>query len=168
MEWGDGEPRKGGHMIKRILYPAAILAFFLWGGGLSCRGSLRSDLPVVTLHLGGKTVQAEVANREATRDAGLMFRNELGKDNGMLFVFPDSQKRYFWMKNTMIPLSIAFMDAKGNILNILEMPPQTEQTFASDGPARFALEMNAGWFRRNGLHAGDPVQGVLQAPPALQ
>jgi uncharacterized protein len=155
-------------MAKRHLIRTAALVCFLWGGGLSCRGALRSDLPVVTLRAGGAVVHAEVADQEATRDSGLMFRRELGRDDGMLFVFPDSQKRYFWMKNTLIPLSIAFMDSGGKILNILEMPPQTEQTFASDGPARFALEMNAGWFERQGLRAGDVIQGVLQAPKAQE
>lgn len=86
--------------------------------------------------------------------AGLMFRKDLGSDVGMLFVFSDSQQRAFWMKNTLIPLSIAYMNEKGAVENILEMPPQTEQSFMSAGPAKFALEMNAGWFSKHGVKPG--------------
>ena len=93
-----------------------------------------------------------------------MFRQHMDSDNGMLFVFDDTAERYFWMKNTVIPLSIAFMDEKGIILNILEMPPETEQTFPSAGPAKYALEMNTGWFSQNGLKVGDLVDGALAAP----
>ncbi len=134
--------------------------------GFSCRHVLKSDLPVSSLKLNGHEIFVEVANQEATRETGLMFRQRMDWDNGMLFVFDDTAQRYFWMKNTVIPLSIAFMDEKGVVLNTLEMPPQTEQTFPSNGPAKFALEMNAGWFTQNGLKAGDLVEGVLGAPKA--
>lgn len=134
--------------------------------GFSCRQTLKSNLPVTTLMLNGHKVLVEVANQEATREAGLMFRQHMDWDNGMLFVFKDAQPLQFWMKNTVIPLSIAFMDEKGTILNILEMPPQTLDTFPSKGPAKFALEMNAGWYTQNGLKAGDLVDGVLAAPEA--
>jgi uncharacterized protein len=132
--------------------------------GFSCRQTLKSDLPVTSLKINGHEIFVEVANTETTREAGLMFREHMDWDNGMLFVFDDTAQRYFWMKNTVIPLSIAFMDEKGVILNILEMPPETEQNFPSNGPARFALEMNTGWFTKNGLKAGDLVEGALEAP----
>ncbi len=134
--------------------------------GFSCESKPKSDLPVVPLKVDGHAIWVEVANKEATRSSGLMFRREMDWDAGMLFIFSDSAQRYFWMKNTLIPLSIAFMDDQGKILNILEMPPQTEQTFPSEGPARFALEMNAGWFTKGGIKPGDVVQGVLEAPKA--
>jgi uncharacterized membrane protein (UPF0127 family) len=146
--------------ILNVIYLLSLSALF----GFSCRPTLKSDLPVVPLKLGGHEIWVEVANRDATREAGLMFRHEMAWNNGMLFVFEESAQRYFWMKNTLIPLSIAFMDEKGTILNILEMPPQTEQTFPSSGPARFALEMNAGWFTKMGLKTGDVAEGVLDAP----
>jgi len=95
-----------------------------------------------------------------------MFRKSMGKNNGMLFVFHETALRAFWMKNTYIPLSIAFMDDKGIILNVLEMPPLTEDSFFSKGGAKYALEMNAGWFEKNGLKPGDPVIGLDQAPSA--
>jgi uncharacterized membrane protein (UPF0127 family) len=135
-------------------------------GVLSCQQKFNSELPVIELSINGHEIIAEVANTIPTLSAGLMFRTELGENNGMLFVFKDSEKRAFWMKNTLIPLSIAFIDEKGKIENIAEMPPKTEHSFYSDGPARFALEMNSGWFSKNGLKPGDFVQGALQAPVA--
>lgn len=154
--------------VKRPLFKSLAFAAFLpLLLGASCHhGPPSSDLPVVQLEMDGHRVWVEVANHIATRTTGLMFRREMGPDNGMLFVFPDIDQRYFWMKNTLIPLSIAFIDEKGTILNVLEMPPQTEQTFPSKGPAKFALEMNAGWFTKAGVKAGDKVEGALEAPKA--
>src|SRR5580658_7185806 len=105
-------------LSPKILLCVAVLAL----GGFSCKKDLKSDLPVVPLQVDGHEVLAEVANQPATRTTGLMFRRELGKDNGMLFVFTDAQPLNFWMHNTLIPLSIAFMDRNGRILNIVEMP----------------------------------------------
>jgi uncharacterized protein len=132
--------------------------------GSSCKPELKSDLPIVQLSIDGNKILVEVANTESTRMAGLMFRSEMGADNGMLFIFSDDASRAFWMKNTLIPLSIAFMDEKGMIENTLEMPPQTEQTFMSAGPAKFALEMNAGWYTKHGIKPGDLVAGATAAP----
>lgn len=145
------------------------LKIFLLGGalllaGASCHKTLKSDLPVITLHMGGREVQVEVANKPATRFSGLMYRRELDEDNGMLFIFPDSARRAFWMKNTLIPLSVAFIDEKGVIENILEMPPETEENFLSSGPAKYVLEMNKGWYDKRGVKAGDAVLDVLKAP----
>lgn len=143
----------------------AIPALFLLLSGFNCHKAVPpSGLPVVNLSINGKTISAEVANTEVTRETGLMFRREMGKDDGMLFVFPDTAPRAFWMKNTLIPLNIAFIDEKGIILNLWEMPPMTENPFESAGPAKYALEMNTGWFTSNGAKPGDQVQGVLDAP----
>jgi uncharacterized membrane protein (UPF0127 family) len=139
---------------------------FLGLGPAGCKQEIKSDLPMAKLTLRQRSITVEVANKAATRMTGLMFRRSLPRDQGMLFVFPDDTVRAFWMKNTQIPLSIAFIDDKGKIENILEMPPYSEDQFFSEGPAKYALEMNAGWFSRNGLKAGDPVEGVKSAPPA--
>jgi len=139
-------------IAQRITTP--ILFFILAVLSMSCRPGLKSDLPVTQLTVDQSKVWVEVANTEPTRMAGLMFRKDLGSDVGMLFVFSDSQQRAFWMKNTLIPLSIAYMNEKGAVENILEMPPQTEQSFMSAGPAKFALEMNAGWFSKHGVKPG--------------
>ena len=154
------------YRLNQSLLKSLLLCGLLLLAGFSCHESLKSDMPVVTLNLGGQEIQVEVANKISTRDAGLMFRKRMGEDIGMLFVFPDSSPRAFWMKNTLIPLSIAFMDEKGAILNILEMPPQTERSFYSNGKAQFALEMNTGWFVKKGLKPGDVVLGLAKAPAA--
>jgi uncharacterized protein len=143
-----------------------VLGLVLFLTGVSCRQNLKSDLPVVALKIGQQEVQVEVANKNSTRMSGLMFRKEMGADNGMLFVFPNSAPRAFWMKNTYLPLSIAFLDEKGMILNILEMPPQTEDNFSSRGSAKFALEMNSRWFERKGIKPGTLVEDVLRVPKA--
>jgi hypothetical protein len=144
-----------------------FLGIILFGMGLAgCKQEIKSDLPMTKLTLHQHSITVEVANKAATRMTGLMFRRSLPQDQGMLFVFPDDTVRAFWMKNTQIPLSIAFMDDQGKIENILEMPPYSEEQFFSEGPSKFALEMNTGWFNRNGLKAGDLVEGVKAAPPA--
>ncbi len=145
----------------RVWFMFAVLLVVDLAG---CKQEIKSDLPVAKLTLRQKTIEVEVANKEATRMAGLMFRASMPRDHGMLFVFSDDTQRYFWMKNTQIPLSIAFMDDQGKIENILEMPPYTEDTFPSAGPAKYALEMNKGWFDQNGLKAGDVVEGLKEAP----
>jgi uncharacterized membrane protein (UPF0127 family) len=132
--------------------------------GVSCSSGLKSDMPVAQLAIDGNKAEVEVANTEPTRMAGLMFRRDMGKNNGMIFVFSDVKPRAFWMKNTLIPLSIAFADDSGKIENILEMPPQTEQSFMSAGPARYALEMNAGWFSKLNIKPGDSIQGLTSVP----
>lgn len=138
--------------------------YFILLSGFKCDQKLKTDLPVVPLKIGNQQILVEVANKPATREAGLMFRKEMDQDVGMLFVFSDYQQRAFWMKNTVIPLSIAFADEKGIILNILEMPPETEENFYSKGLAKFALEMNAAWFAKHGIKEGDLIEGALTAP----
>lgn len=152
--------------LYRFLMPSVFLCSAFLLGGSSCHPKPKSDLPVVSLKMDGHEVWVEVANTEATRSSGLMFRQQMDWNNGMLFVFPDSQTRAFWMKNTLIPLSIAFMDEKGTILNVAEMIPQNEESIWSKGPAKYALEMNGGWFTKESVKAGDVVEGVLTAPQA--
>jgi uncharacterized membrane protein (UPF0127 family) len=94
-----------------------------------------------------------------------MFRYDLKDNEGMLFVFPAAQKQSFWMKNTPLPLSIAFIDGKGTILNIRDMMPFTTDGHPSEGEALYALEVNRGWFAQRGIKAGDRVQGLDKAGP---
>ena len=106
----------------------------------------------------GIRVAVEVSDRPESRARGLMFREELALDEGMLFVFDREQYLSFWMKDTLIPLSIAFMDRKGTILQIEDMEPlDTETLHRSSRPAQYALEMNQGWFERNEVGPGDRV-----------
>ncbi|MEO0081678.1 MAG: DUF192 domain-containing protein [candidate division WOR-3 bacterium] len=105
--------------------------------------------------------RVEVASSEEDRMTGLMFRRSLAPDSGMLFVFEDTAPRSFWMKNTWIPLSIAFIDENRIITDIMEMTPEDTTTrYASSRPVVWALEMNAGWFQSHGIRPGDTVLGL--------
>ncbi|NJK78949.1 MAG: DUF192 domain-containing protein [Chloroflexaceae bacterium] len=119
----------------------------------------------IALTIDGHTVQVELASTSAQRAQGLMFRESMPEERGMLFVFPDDQMRSFWMRNTLIPLSIAFMDADRRIINILDMEPLDESLYNSEAPARYALEVNQGWFEERGIVSGTLVE--FQLPPDL-
>lgn len=121
-------------------------------------------LPTITLHAGGQAIQAEVAATDETRQRGLMFREKLAKNAGMLFVFGELAYHAMWMRNTPLPLAVAFMDPSGKIVSIHEMEPFTETTHQAAGPARYALEMNRGWFAANRVKVGDAILGLDKAP----
>ncbi len=104
-----------------------------------------------------KKIRVEVARTDGEKSKGLMFREKLGENEGMLFVFEREEILSFWMKNTRIPLSIAFLDRNGKIVDIQDMTPFSLQTHVSAVPAQYALEVNQGWFRRNGISVGDSV-----------
>ena len=118
------------------------------------------NFPVTTLKAGKHLIRAEVASTEAPREQGLMFRRELPKNNGMLFVFDRPARSCMWMKNTALPLSVAFIDANGTILNIEKMEPFTLDSHCSKGWIRYALEMNKNWFAKNGIKAGSKISGL--------
>ena len=126
------------------------------------------DLPTVQLNIKGHRLVAETAATTATRTVGLMHRFSLKPDHGMLFVFDGPQPLAFWMKNTYVPLSIAFIGADGRILNVEDMTPQTETTHPSRGLALYALEMKKGWFAERAIVAGDRVEGLEKAPRARE
>lgn len=123
-----------------------------------------AQLPTMELNVGIHLIHAEIANTFESRAQGLMFRKYLGPNEGMLFVFPQAEPHCMWMKNTLIPLSVAFVDAQGRILNVAEMQPQTETSHCAVAPAKFALEMSSGWFAAKGLKAGATLQGLAKAP----
>lgn len=117
-------------------------------------------LPQARLQIGMHLVQAEVANTPESRTQGLMRRTELARNQGMLFIFEDPQRQAMWMRNTLLPLAVAFIDRQGVILNIEEMQPRTDTVHPSAGPASYALEMNSGWFSGHGIKPGDEVKGL--------
>jgi len=119
-----------------------------------------ADLPTTVLTVGDHKLTAEVVVTPEQRAVGLMHRFSLKTDHGMLFVFERSEPLSFWMKNTFIPLSIAFIGADGRIVNIEDMKPQTEDTHWSKGPALYALEMRKGWFAEKGIGPGAVVKGI--------
>ncbi len=110
------------------------------------------------LNVGGVTVIAEIADTPALRERGLMERDSLPENHGMLFVYPDEQQRSFWMRNTPMALDIAFLDRNGTIINIETMRPNDDTSHYSEGPMMYALEMEAGWFEAHGIEAGDRVR----------
>jgi uncharacterized protein len=128
--------------------------------------AIAEDLPTVQLSINGHRLVAEVAATTDTRTTGLMHRFSLKPDHGMLFVFSVPQPLAFWMKNTFVPLSIAFIGADGKIINIDDMAPQTENTHPSSGPALYTLEMKKGWFAEHGIAAGSEIKGLERAPKA--
>jgi uncharacterized membrane protein (UPF0127 family) len=121
-------------------------------------------LPTRSLTAGVHLITAEVAQDEAAREAGLMFRRGLEPNHGMLFVFDPAIKACMWMRNTLIPLSVAFIDRDGRIVNIEEMQANTDQVHCARREVPFALEMAPGWFAQRGLRPGQAVIGGLPGP----
>ncbi len=116
------------------------------------------DLQKIPLYLKGKEIRVEVARTPEERAQGLMGRRHLGKEEGMLFVFEEEGYHRFWMKDTLIPLSIAFIDREGRIVQITDMKPLTLTSHAPPKPILYALEMTQGWFSKNGIKVGDRVR----------
>ena len=139
---------------------AALFTTFLPTASLA---QVNKDLPVIELSIKNVKLKAEVAADNNSRMVGLMNRFSLKPDTGMIFVFAESQPLGFWMKNTFVPLSIAYIDSKGVILNILDMKPHDETAHPSAGPALYALEMKQGWFKERGIVAGDKLVGLEKA-----
>lgn len=121
-------------------------------------------MPRIELNAGFHRIEAEVAADQANRMQGLMNRRSMAANQGMLFVFPQADRHCMWMRNTLLPLSVAFLDEQGQILNIEDMKPQTEMSHCAAAPARFALEMNVGWFAGKGFKAGQRIGGLEKSP----
>ncbi|GHT86112.1 hypothetical protein FACS1894116_06620 [Betaproteobacteria bacterium] len=123
-----------------------------------------AEMPLAELRMGMFRIEAEVAATDANRQLGLMNREKMPTYHGMVFVFPYEARHCMWMKNTLLGLSVAFLDGEGKILNIEDMTPLTEDNHCAAAAARYALEMNHGWFGAHGFKAGDVVQGVKNLP----
>ncbi len=132
-----------------------FLLSVLWAGT-----ALAQDLPVVQLNAGMYLIRAEVAADFGSRAQGLMYRKQMPSNAGMLFIFEQPGEQCMWMKNTLIPLSVAFLDDDGRIINIEEMAPQTLDSHCARRPARYALEMNSGWFSARGVKPGTRLGGI--------
>lgn len=124
------------------------------------QGSPQTGLPVVALTAGIHVIRAEIASTEDTRRLGLMHRQSLPDNNGMLFIFEQPEVQCFWMRNTPLPLSIAFIADDGAIVNMADMAPQTDTPHCSAEPVRYALEMAQGWFESHGIAAGLRLSGL--------
>ncbi|HTN48389.1 MAG TPA: DUF192 domain-containing protein [Burkholderiaceae bacterium] len=120
-------------------------------------------LPTTRLTAGMHIITAEVAAAPLSRTVGMMFRETVAPNHGMLFVFEDKGQQCFWMRNTLLPLSIAFIEDDGTILQIADMAPKSEALHCSQGPVRYALEMEQGWYAKKGMVVGSKIRG-LPAP----
>ena len=135
-------------------------------GALLLCGNALADVSFKTsqVKVAGHPLKVELALSDPQREQGLMFRKQLGKNDGMLFVFDEPGYHAMWMKNTLIPLSVAFVDGEGRILNILDMEPQTLDAHTAAGPAVYAIETNKGWYAEHKVKAGDKVTGLPKPP----
>ena len=139
---------------------AAFAALALWN---PARPAAAQDapqkLPTVQLNAGMHLISAEVARTPQQRAIGLMHRQQMAMNEGMLFIFEQPSAQCFWMKNTLLPLTIAFIDDAGSVVTLADMQPQSLQEHCASAPVRYALEMNLGWFSKRGLKVGSRIAG---------
>jgi hypothetical protein len=144
-------------MRSFLLLAAWLIAAAAW--------AQQPQLPAIDLTAGMHRIHAEVANDMGSRMQGLMYRKSMAQNAGMVFVFDENAAHCMWMKNTLLPLSVAFIDPEGAIINIADMQPQTEQSHCAARPARYALEMNKGWFAQRGIKPGTKLGGLEKLAP---
>jgi uncharacterized membrane protein (UPF0127 family) len=137
---------------------------FLFALMLFAGPALAQQLPVAELKAGLHLIRAEVAADFSSRGRGLMFRKSLAPNAGMLFIFEAASIHCMWMKNTYIPLSVAFLDEQGTIVSISDMQPQSEETHCAAKPSLYALEMEQGWFAKRGIKPGMKLAGLDKLP----
>lgn len=138
----------------------ALCACLTSMAGPALSQSAPTEFTVISLSAGIHVIRAEVAATPDERALGLMHRPQMGANQGMVFLFDLPAEQCMWMKNTLIPLSVAFIANDGRILNIEDMAPQTEDNHCAAKPARYALEMNRGWFAKHGISAGMKISGL--------
>jgi uncharacterized membrane protein (UPF0127 family) len=138
---------------------AVFAALATWAIGASAQDQPQPKLPTITLGAGMHLIQAEVAATLRQQMTGMMFRRQMGSNEGMLFVYDEPAPRCFWMRNTYLPLTIAFVADDGRIVNLADMQPLNDASHCSAEPVRFALEMNQGWFAKRGIGPGFKLRG---------
>lgn len=144
------------NLTRRAAALLVLLAASNWAGAQEAAQRLRT----IPLNAGMHNIKAEVAMTEEQRQIGLMHRKDMPTSDGMLFIFENKAPRCFWMKNTLLPLSIAFLADDGTVVNIEDMQPQQLDSHCSTQPVRYALEMNQGWFAKRGIKAGSKISGA--------
>jgi len=141
--------------VTRPVLRRALLALLVWFSTAAAWPQEQAqNLAATTLNVGMHNVRAQVAITPQQRQIGLMFRKDMPTHEGMLFVFDEPSPQCFWMRNTLIPLSIAFLADDGTVVNLADMQPQSDASHCSAKPVRFALEMNQGWFAKRGVKPG--------------
>lgn len=144
-------------VVRRLF---AVSALLCCASLAQAQETPQTELPRVSLTAGMYRIDAQVAQTPQSREIGLMFRREMPQQEGMLFVFSAPSVQCFWMKNTLLPLTAAFVADDGTIVNMVDMAPQTTDSHCSAKPVRFVLEMNQGWFAHKGLKAGSKLAGA--------
>ena len=145
--------------MTSYLTRAAALMTMTLASCLAMAQNAPQQLPAIRLSTGMHVLQVQVAQTPDQQATGLMFRKTMGTNEGMLFIFDEPRQQCFWMKNTLLPLSVAFIGDDGSVVNIDDMKPQTLDSHCSTAPVRFVLEMNVGWFDKRGVKAGTKFQG---------
>jgi len=147
--------------MKRALITLLTSALTLTAMG---QDTPQTNLARIKLQAGMHQIDTQVAQTPEQRSIGLMFRKDMPQHEGMLFVFEQPGVQCFWMKNTLLPLTAAFVADDGTIVNLADMKPQTTDSHCSEKPVRFVLEMHQGWFAKKGLKAGSRLSGVAFKP----
>jgi uncharacterized membrane protein (UPF0127 family) len=147
-----------GHRAARV-----ALALTLFSAVAAWSQNQPQDLAAATLRVGMHNIRAQLAVTPQQRQIGLMHRQHMPSHEGMLFVFDAPAPQCFWMRNTLIPLSIAFLADDGTVVNLADMKPQSDESHCSAKPVRYALEMNQGWFAKRGVKPGTRIGGELFA-----
>lgn len=150
------------HAMRRIplILELLILPLLILLSLLLASLPASAAMPVKPLTIGNQTIQAEIASTPADRQQGLMFRQSMPSNQGMLFVFDTVSSHCFWMKNTPLPLTIGFIDDAGKLINTVDMNPFDESSHCPSKPAKYALEMNQGWFKKNNIKPGMELKGL--------
>lgn len=159
----NSEPTVNNIGKNYLIIPAIVwVALFLLHPPLCpAQSGPQPTLPAIELRIGTKKITAEVADEDHERAAGLMFRKSLASDSGMLFVMDDSGPVGFWMKNTEVPLTIAYIDPAGVIKELHDLQPRNEKPVPSRFPnIAYALEMPQGWFTKNNIWPGERLEGL--------
>jgi uncharacterized membrane protein (UPF0127 family) len=142
------------------LFRTLLLASLVLAAPTAAQTAAQPVLPAVKLTAGIHVITAELADDDRERMVGLMFREQLGPNHGMLFDFHGKAIHCMWMRNTLVPLSVAYLEDDGTIVNIEDMAPRSEDSHCAKKPVRFALEMERGWFAQRGLKPGAKLGGL--------
>jgi len=147
--------------FMRILFTGAMAMFALLSMTPLAAQEPQTNLQRTVIHAGMFQIDAQIANTPQQRQIGLMFRKDMPTPEGMLFIFEEPQKQCFWMKNTLLPLTAAFVDDDGAIVNLADMQPQSTESHCSEKPVRYVLEMNKGWFAKKKIGKGYKLKSQI-------
>ncbi|KXU38139.1 hypothetical protein AXE65_02630 [Ventosimonas gracilis] len=144
-------------MFERL---GSALLLLLLAGQASAENLAQIHLPRALLHIRQQPIEAQLATTPKQRNIGLMHRTQMPQNEGMLFIYTDDAERCFWMRDTPLPLSAAFIDKTGVIVKLVSMQPFSDKSHCSEQPVRYVLEMQQGWFKKHEITTGERVNGI--------